>query len=462
MRRDLPRWAAFVGMIVSTGGCGCSEESLAGRTDGSVDTVTDSAHVDGPDAPPDAPHLCGNGVIEAGEECDDGPGYEWDGCIDCEIVEFRVDEAVGFDGRNPRVAVDHDGSAVVSWVRLSGMGASSAMTAKKYGATGEVSVREFYVSTTPPGPVFDGEFPKGLAMSADGSFIAIWEEYRFDPYFDGVLGRLFDSSGGAAGDEFVFDERPEENGVAMFGDGSFVIVDDQRTIMALRYGSGGSPIGSTFAVSDTTDFLREEVRVAASDDGRFVAVWESWYEDEYGPGIFGRVMNSDGTPYAGQFKACSAEHWYEQRRPELDVAPDGRFVVVWKVYGEGGEPYIGVYARSFDASGAPLGPEFPLPLPADEELYETPVAMAADGSFAIGWGNREVYFRRFSSTGSALGPEIQVNVYETDSQDNPAMDMTPDGRFFIAWESQGQEGDGTGIYAQRYDADGNPVGLLPW
>jgi hypothetical protein len=31
-----------------------------------------------------------------------------------------------------------------------------------------------------------------------------------------------------------------------------------------------------------------------------------------------------------------------------------------------------------------------------------------------------------------------------------------------AWVSESQDGDGTGIYAQRYATDGRPVGLLPW
>ena len=58
-----------------------------------------------------------------------------------------------------------------------------------------------------------------------------------------------------------------------------------------------------------------------------------------------------------------------------------------------------------------------------------------------------------------LAAEFQVNTYTTGSQDWPwiaAGGRT--GRFVVTWTSVGQDGDGNGIFGQRFDADGAPGG----
>ena len=49
--------------------------------------------------------------------------------------------------------------------------------------------------------------------------------------------------------------------------------------------------------------------------------------------------------------------------------------------------------------------------------------------------------------------ESVVNVTTTSAQQNPAVAMDSMGRYVVVWESEGQDGDGFGIYAQIYNAD---------
>src|SRR5262245_14982181 len=56
-----------------------------------------------------------------------------------------------------------------------------------------------------------------------------------------------------------------------------------------------------------------------------------------------------------------------------------------------------------------------------------------------------------------LGGEFQVNTYTGSQQATPSVAMDANGNFVITWHSD-QDGSGTGIYAQRYDSDGNPMG----
>ncbi len=59
---------------------------------------------------------------------------------------------------------------------------------------------------------------------------------------------------------------------------------------------------------------------------------------------------------------------------------------------------------------------------------------------------------------SSHATEVQVNTYTTNDQQYPSVAMDASGNFVIAWHSDGQDGDGLGVYAQRYDSAGNPVG----
>ena len=47
-----------------------------------------------------------------------------------------------------------------------------------------------------------------------------------------------------------------------------------------------------------------------------------------------------------------------------------------------------------------------------------------------------------------------VNTFTTSNQNNPAVAIDADGDFVVTWQSSDQDGDGNGIYAQRYNASG--------
>jgi hypothetical protein len=53
---------------------------------------------------------------------------------------------------------------------------------------------------------------------------------------------------------------------------------------------------------------------------------------------------------------------------------------------------------------------------------------------------------------------VRLNSYTDDWQNFPVVAMLPDGGFVAAWESNGQDGDRTGIFFRRFDAEGRPVG----
>jgi hypothetical protein len=83
---------------------------------------------------------------------------------------------------------------------------------------------------------------------------------------------------------------------------------------------------------------------------------------------------------------------------------------------------------------------------------------------ASGSGTLELLERRclLSGTPVAAGPEFQVNTYTSLDQGtyrDRCIDTDAAGNFVVAWSSlNGQDGSGSGVYAQRFDAAGNSLG----
>lgn len=59
-----------------------------------------------------------------------------------------------------------------------------------------------------------------------------------------------------------------------------------------------------------------------------------------------------------------------------------------------------------------------------------------------------------SSSFLAINNEFQVNTFSSSDQRDPTITALEDGGFVVVWRSYNQDGNGWGIYAQRYDSDG--------
>ena len=53
---------------------------------------------------------------------------------------------------------------------------------------------------------------------------------------------------------------------------------------------------------------------------------------------------------------------------------------------------------------------------------------------------------------------FRANTYTSNRQWRPEAAALSDGGFVITWQSQNQDGDGRGVYGQRFDALGDFVG----
>ena len=58
------------------------------------------------------------------------------------------------------------------------------------------------------------------------------------------------------------------------------------------------------------------------------------------------------------------------------------------------------------------------------------------------------------TTFDPAGPEFHINTFTTSGQESPCIAMANDGGFAVIWHSNGQDGDGYGIFGQRFSSSG--------
>jgi hypothetical protein len=108
----------------------------------------------------------------------------------------------------------------------------------------------------------------------------------------------------------------------------------------------------------------------------------------------------------------------------------------------------------------PVGAEFRVNGTTNNTQSAPSVASDDVGNFVVAWESLQdgsgfgVYARRYDANGNPLGGEFLVNGFTTGAQRSPAVAMDADGDFVIAFESYNQDGDGYGVYARQYDRFG--------
>jgi uncharacterized repeat protein (TIGR01451 family) len=125
-----------------------------------------------------------------------------------------------------------------------------------------------------------------------------------------------------------------------------------------------------------------------------------------------------------------------------------------------------VQPRTAYADGpTPVGPELRVNTYTTSWQWNPSVAMDADGDFVVVWASSVqdgdstgVYAQRYRSDGTPDGGEFRVNTTTTDYQGAPSVAMDADGDFVVAWECICQSDNDWGVYAQRYTSDGTPDG----
>ena len=223
-------------------------------------------------------------------------------------------------------------------------------------------------------------------------------------------------------------------------------------------------IGSQFRAS-TFAGSHQEPSVAGLANGGFVVTWMSQDgQDGSGDGIYAQLFSPAGSKAGIEFKV-NTHTTNNQSFPAVAALNNGGFVVAWQSEGQDGSG-AGVYGQRYNAAGARAGNEFRANTSTPSNQDHPSVAGLANGGFVVTWTSLNqdgdgagIYGQRYGSTGARAGVQFRVNTYTTSNQERPSVAGLTNGGFVVTWQSDGQDGDANGIYGQRYSAAGARAGV---
>jgi hypothetical protein len=250
---------------------------------------------------------------------------------------------------------------------------------------------------------------------------------------------------------------------------------DGLSIQGQRYSADGVSVGGEFQVNAYTTRDQHLPAVAADPSGRFVVTWRSL--GSYGPDVIddsvqAQYFDVNGLPAGGQFQANTYTTGH-QRRSAVAFDGLGNLVVAWASNGSSGSDASSesVQAQRYDVNGDPLGSEFQVNTYTTGNQRLPDVARGPAGDFVVVWqssgssgsdsSNDSIQAQRFDADGIPLGAELQVNSFTTDAQRSPAVAMDAQGNFVVVWGSLGSTGPDTSyssVQARLYDFSGTPLG----
>ena len=313
----------------------------------------------------------------------------------------------------PDVGVDTAGNFVVVWQSFAQDGSGSGVFGQRYDSSGARVGTEFQVNTY----TTNNQYAPAVSVDNAGNFVVVW----------------------SLADTFA-----------------------HREVLGQRYDSSGARVGTEFQANTTTTSIQRLPHVGGDAAGNFVVVWESSNgQDGDLWGVFGQRYDDSGTRVGTEFQANTYTTSF-QRFPQVSGDGAGNFVVVWESYFQDGSGY-GIFGQRYDSGGGQAGTEFQVNTYTTSSQYFPQVRGDSAGNFVVLWDSPDgssfgVFGQRYDSSGVQVGTEVQVNTYTTSIQRLPQVGGDGAGNFVVVWESYFQDGYGYGVFGQRYDSSGARAG----
>jgi hypothetical protein len=185
-------------------------------------------------------------------------------------------------------------------------------------------------------------------------------------------------------------------------------------------------------------------------------IW-SGLDDSAGQwGVFAQERLPTGEP-TGPIVPVGGLSASVQAVPKVGRDTGQEALVAWVAEDADGEGY-GIVARKLDGSGLPVGDIIRVSDPSQGDQVSPSVAAVGQTGYVVTWTSYtedndqgEVYARYLDGDGNPLASQFQVNVTSAGEQGHSQVASDPRGNVIIAWESWGQDGDGNGVFARRFD-----------
>ena len=449
-----PSALALLVFLLSPAGCSPKSEK-ADKHDGGPDTgLTDAEPDDG------APlgdrieidahtSVCGNGILEEGEVCDDGNTVSGDGCNStCTLIDSWDYVAAHYTQGNqnqPAVACNDDIIAA-AWTDWSGFDGDGAGIRLRLFGTDAMPIEtvfgnkeELRVNVT----VVGHQYQPDLALTPEGDIVVVWTDLS--------------KSAGDPGD-----------------------------IRMQIYNPDGSRVGTEVLVNTTTAGDQQTPAVTVADNGTIFVVWadgsgEPPDTDAYG--IRGRLFTPDGNPMTNGVTGDASDFVLNtvvqsiQRDPTVSSNGAGGFFVAWSdasgvfdddgygitavVLGPDGSHIVTDFGVNTSTSGHQFGPK------ADLQPGHGPAVFWTDGSLTDDMQETGIRGRLIGTGGgfrqNHLGhdEDFPVNTITSQAQELPVIATQPDGKMLVIWQDwSGSDGSASAIVGRALDPTGAGIPFL--
>uniref|UniRef100_UPI0010F697F4 cadherin-like domain-containing protein n=1 Tax=Pseudomonas sp. D(2018) TaxID=2502238 RepID=UPI0010F697F4 len=383
--------------------------------------------------------------------------------------ELRVNSTTVSDQYQPAITGLADGGYVVSWMSFGQDGNSWGIYAQRYAADGAAVGGEVRVNST---TLSDQSYP-AISGLADGGYVVSWMSWSQDGSNYGIYVQRYAADGSAQSGEVqvnsttLGDRRfPTVTGLS---DGGYVVSwqsagqdGSSWGIYAQRYTADGSAVGGELRVNSTMVSAQQQPTISGLADGGYVLSWMSNGQDGSGYGIYAQRYAADGAAVGGEVQV-NRTTLNSQEQPTISSLADGGYVVSWISFGQDGSNG-GIYAQRYASDGAAVGGEVRVNNTTFDSQQQPTISGLLDGGYVVSWASAGqdgsgwgIYAQRYATNGAAVGGEVRVNSTTLNHQEQPMISGLADGGYVVSWMSFDQDGSGWGVYAQRYDASGNPI-----
>lgn len=352
-----------------------------------------------------------------------------------------------------------DGKFILAWGAENANDTSSIFT-QQFDANGNTSGSRVLVGTTLANREVEDTC---VTVLADGKYAVTWLEGRIDQVST-EQGSVLDNA------EFDGDDN-------IFDDGKYPMAAIDLKAKIYSNGIAGSTL--TLYSGSAAQGELDDYQIITKGDGSFWAAWSidtptGQLDDQgnvlYEASFFAQKFNSNGTPASNATTLQQNIAGYGGNSHLDAVKVSDGFIASWVF---DGDIYTQHYDQNFSNPGEPIKA-------IDDQSWNSAASLSSlsTGGYLLSWvadgQSTEICAQRFNADGTPIDPAPILVATVPDGLDalsNPEAATFTDGSFVISWElnnpavSTPDDGEGDyeedfNIYAQRFDANGEPIGNL--
>lgn len=370
------------------------------------------------------------------------------------VRELRLNQHGGSAQEQVALALEADGGLIAAWESRRQQDGRYGVYARRLDELGSLRGPELPVNLE------RGTHHQHPAVSADAAGVwLVWEAWGLDGSAQGIVGRP------AGGDELLLNalaagSQETPSAISLGGREARRLAlwaspgdePGSSRIRARLVDATGSPRGDELAISESPGALDRLPAAAPLPVGGFAVAWQRQVPGLPGAGgIFLRHFDGDGRPLDEERLIAAGGI-----EPSLAALPEGGLAIAWL---EREDIDWRARLQRLDASGAPAAA---LLAPGDAlGGWQSGVALAtnAAGELAVAWNQlspdgeeADVWARGYDASGAPRGDAFRVNAHTAGWQAMAAatgatrLVLADDGRLAVAWAGDGGQGDPTGAY----------------